>query len=176
MNTINFRTFRHKYLSPWRLRDLFWTAICTAKAKSVGRNCVVTHFCKFTKNTVIGNNCHFNGTNIYGKGTVGIGDNFHSGQMIRMQTSYHNYDKGKQIPYDDTWITRDIIIGDNVWIGERVTILAGVHIGEGAVIQAASCVTEDIPPYAIAGGHPCKVFKFRDIEHYKMLKSEGKFH
>ena len=79
------------------------------------------------------------------------------------------------MPYDSSWITRDVTIGENVWIGEGVTILAGVTIGEGAVIQAASCVTSDVPPLAIAGGHPAKVFKYRDEDHYYRLKKQGKF-
>lgn len=52
----------------------------------------------------------------------------------------------------------------------------GVLIGEGAIIQAGSVVVSDIPACAIAGGHPAKVFKFRDKEHYYRLKEEGKFH
>lgn len=55
-------------------------------------------------------------------------------------------------------------------------ILGGVEIGEGAIIQAGSMVCQNIPPYSIAGGHPAKPFKTRDIEHYKKLKAEGKFH
>lgn len=49
-------------------------------------------------------------------------------------------------------------------------------IGEGAIIQAGSVVCKDVPAYAIAGGHPAVPFKYRDIEHYKKLKSEGRFH
>ena len=52
---------------------------------------------------------------------------------------------------------------------------AGVKIGEGAIIQAGSCVTSDVPKYAVVGGHPAKIFKYRDIKHYKKLKKEGKF-
>ena len=54
--------------------------------------------------------------------------------------------------------------------------MGGVTIGEGAIIQAGSVVVSNIPKYAIAVGHPAKVFKYRDIEHYKKLKEEGKFH
>ena len=172
---MNFREFRHK-ISPWRLKTLFWTLVSRCKVKSAGKGLVVNRFCRFTKHTIIGDRCYFNGMNIYGNGTVRIGDNFHSGRMIRIHTSYHNYDGGTTLPYDRTWITRDITIGENVWIGEQVTILAGVTIGEGAIIQAASCVTKDVPPMAIAGGHPAKVFKYRDIEHYNKLKAEGKFY
>lgn len=87
----------------------------------------------------------------------------------------HNYDFGKAIPYDDTYIAKDVSIGDNVWLGDRVIILGGCNIGEGAIIQAGSVVAGNIPPLAIAGGHPAKVFKYRDEEHYNILKAAGKF-
>ena len=49
----------------------------------------------------------------------------------------------------------DIIVGDDVWIGCGAIILSGVHIGQGAVI------TKDVPPYAIVGGNPAKIIKYR---------------
>ena len=55
----------------------------------------------------------------------------------------------------------NIVIDDDVWIGYGVTILSGVHIGQGAVITAGAVVSKDIPPYAIAGGVPAKVIKYR---------------
>ena len=55
----------------------------------------------------------------------------------------------------------DIVIDDDVWIGTRATIMSGVHIGQGAVVAACSCVTHDVPPYAIVGGVPAKVIKYR---------------
>jgi virginiamycin A acetyltransferase len=54
-----------------------------------------------------------------------------------------------------------ILIGNDVWIGMKVIILSGVSIGDGAIIAAGSVVTKDIPPYAIVGGNPAKVIKFR---------------
>lgn len=85
--------------------------------------------------------------------------------------SYHKYDGGNAIPYDThEIIDKDIIIEDNVWIGDRVIILCGVTIGEGAIIQAGAVVVSDIPKFAIAGGNPARVFKYRDVEHYKKLK------
>ena len=55
----------------------------------------------------------------------------------------------------------DVIIGNDVWIGTGVTILSGVKIGDGAVIATGAVVTKDIPDYAVAGGVPAKVIKFR---------------
>lgn len=55
----------------------------------------------------------------------------------------------------------DIIIDDDVWIGYGTTILSGVHIHQGAVIAAGAVVSRDVPPYAIVGGTPAKVIRYR---------------
>lgn len=55
----------------------------------------------------------------------------------------------------------DIFIDDDVWIGYRSTIMSGIHVGRGAVIAAGSVVTKDVPPYAIVGGVPAKVIRYR---------------
>lgn len=125
--------------------------------------------------TVIGDNAHFLGLNVRGNGALTIGDNFHAGSGCEIITAHHNYDDGDAIPYDDTFITEPVGIGDNVWFGIDVTVLDGVSIGEGAVIQAGSVVTSDIPRGAIAGGHPAEAFDERDMDHYEAMKSAGNF-
>lgn len=55
----------------------------------------------------------------------------------------------------------DIVVGDDVWIGYGATVMSGVHIGQGAVLAAGAVVTKDVPPYAIVGGVPAKVIKYR---------------
>jgi len=55
----------------------------------------------------------------------------------------------------------DIIVSDDVWIGQRCIILSGVHIGQGAIVAAGAVVNKDVPPYAIVGGIPAKVIKYR---------------
>lgn len=127
------------------------------------------------KNVQLGTNCNFNGIHITKGGKVLIGDNFHSGKECMIITNFHNYE-GTKIPYDETYIIKDVTIGDNVWIGNRVIILGGVTIGEGAIIQAGAVVVKSVPAYAIAGGNPATVFKYRDIDKYEKLKAEKKFH
>ena len=55
----------------------------------------------------------------------------------------------------------DIIVDDDVWIGQNAIILSGVHIGQGSVIAAGAVVSKDVPAYAIVGGVPAKVIKYR---------------
>ena len=136
----------------------------------------INGFTVLTKNTHLGRNCNFNGMRIQGGGRVSIGNNFHSGENILVITRIHNYDEGTAVPYDGTYITKNVAIEDNVWIGTRVILLGGITIGEGAIIQAGAVVVSDIPKYAIAGGNPAKVFKYRDIEHYERLKNEQEYH
>lgn len=52
-------------------------------------------------------------------------------------------------------------IGHDVWIGEGSFIASGVEIGNGAVIAAHSVVTKSIPAYAVAGGNPARIIKWR---------------
>jgi acetyltransferase-like isoleucine patch superfamily enzyme len=146
-----------------------------ATAKSVKGKIYINNRSIVTSNTILGENVHFNGMNIFGEGKVTIGNNFHSGTGCVIITHYHNYDNGTAIPYDDTLYHKDVTIGDNVWLGNNVTILGGVTIGEGSIIQIGSVVVSNVPAMAIAGGHPCKTYKYRNLEHYSKLKSEGKF-
>lgn len=56
---------------------------------------------------------------------------------------------------------KKIVIGNDVWIGTRAIIMDGITIGNGAVIAANSVVTRDVPAYAVVGGVPAKIIKFR---------------
>lgn len=54
-----------------------------------------------------------------------------------------------------------VIIGNDVWIGYNSTIMSGITIGDGAVIAANSHVVRNVPPYAIVGGNPAQIIKYR---------------
>lgn len=165
--------FLRKYKTKWDRKYYKW--LVTVQAKEVKGILKVNAKSSVNFNTYLGNNVNFNGMEIRGTGKVVIGDNFHSGMGCKMLTQNHNYE-GNSIPYDSTNIVKDIIIEDNVWLGDGVLILGGVTIGEGAIIQANSVVVSSITKYAIAGGHPAKVFSYRNKEHYETLKAANKFH
>jgi len=54
-----------------------------------------------------------------------------------------------------------IVVEDEVWIGTGAMIFSGVTVGKGAIVAAGAIVTKDVPAYAIVGGNPAKVIRFR---------------
>ncbi|CAM3666805.1 CatB-related O-acetyltransferase [Nocardiopsis rhodophaea] len=58
----------------------------------------------------------------------------------------------------------DTVVGNDVWIGRDAMIMPGVTIGDGAIIAAGAVVSQDVPPYTIAGGSPARVVKRRYSE------------
>lgn len=159
----------HRIYDGIRIRE---TVVCYEDPLNVKQ-----HHSFVTKYTHLGKNVNFNGMKIYGKGKVYIGDNFHSGFGCSIITQNHNFKNNpKSIPYDNTYIIKDVVIKENVWLGNNVTLLPGTHIGEGVIVQAGSVVSGKIEPFSIIGGHPAKTFSKRNSEEYLELKNAGKFH
>lgn len=136
-------------------------------------------------NLTAATNC-FNARRVrVGKGTYGALDVRHFGnpdervvignycsigpECVFMTGGEHRYDGLSTYPFrtklgfcENESVSRGpIVLEDDVWLGFRVTIMSGVTIGKGAVIAAGAVVTKDVPPYAIAGGVPAKVIKYR---------------
>lgn len=94
---------------------------------------------------------------ITGKGVVTLGRHTMMGYECYIITSNHRY-----LPEGyDGYIDRNVIIGDYAWLGHRVTILPGIKVGKHAIVGAGSVLTRDVPDYAIVGGNPAVLLKYR---------------
>lgn len=56
---------------------------------------------------------------------------------------------------------KPIAMGHDVWVGARAIILDGVTVGNGAIIGAGAVVAADVPPYAVVGGVPARIIRYR---------------
>ena len=110
---------------------------------------------------VIGNNSGIGANSIIGRGTK-IGDNVMMGPECYIYTRNHAFSR-TDIPMREQGMQdfEPVTIGNDVWIGARVTILPGVKIGNGCIVGAGSVVTKNLPDYAIGGGNPARVLKYR---------------
>lgn len=97
-------------------------------------------------------------------GSVSIGMGIHTMQYVstspiftekRNATTYTWHHGKSEYPY------KRVIVGNDVWIGARAMIMGGVKIGDGAVVGAGAVVTKDVPPYAVVGGVPARVIRYR---------------
>lgn len=63
-----------------------------------------------------------------------------------------------------------VVIGSDSWIGYGAMLVSGISLGVGSVVLAGAVVTKDVPPYAIVGGVPAKVLRYRyDADTIKLL-------
>ena len=106
----------------------------------IGRFCAIGHGVRFLMN---GANHKMNGFSTYPFGMFG-----------------HGWEKS--IPHaSDLTDKGDIVVGNDVWIGYEALLMPGVKVGNGAIIAARSVVTGDVPAYAVVGGNPAKVIRYR---------------
>ena len=118
------------------------------------------NFSYYGKGTTVGNNKTIIGKYTSIAGNVSIGPGEHP--ILPLSTSPYFYllPGLKKIGKPRTYCP-PCLIGNDVWIGEKAFIRAGVKIGDGAVVGAHSCVLHDVPPYAVVGGVPAHIIKYR---------------
>lgn len=123
------------------------------------------HSIRIGKNTIINQ-----GALIDGRKGVVIGDNVDIGEYVKIWSLEHD-------PNSNEHITKGKCtkIGDHAWIAPWSIIMPGVKIGRGAVVAGGAVVTKDVPPLAIVGGVPAKIFGWRKnnlqytLKHHQIL-------
>lgn len=101
------------------------------------------------------------GTNSIIQSNTYIGNNVIMGPDVKIYTKNHRYES-LDIPIQNQGHTEEkVFIGNDVWIGANVIILPSVKVGNHAILAAGSVVTKDVPDYAIVGGVPAKILKYR---------------
>ena len=161
------RTIRH------RLRSHF-VRLTIRKDVQIGEGVRFHERSHFTSGSSVGDHTGIISLDVQGSGCVRIGRHCMISCEVMALTSNHDY-RGGSIPFGRKNVVRDVEIGDCCWIGARVMLLPGTRIGEGAIVQGGSVVHGTIPPLAICGGNPAKVFAYRDAETFNRLKAEGRF-
>ncbi len=94
---------------------------------------------------------------------VTIGNHLMMSEDVLFLGGGHNFEN-KDVPmgHQGVYEKAPLVIGNDVWIGARAMVLPGCKkIGNGAVIGAGAVVTKDVPDYAIVGGNPARILKYR---------------
>ncbi len=56
---------------------------------------------------------------------------------------------------------RRITIGNDVWLGRNVIVTNSSNIGNGVIAGAGAVITRDVPDYAVVGGVPARIIRYR---------------
>lgn len=165
-----YRYFFHKLRNP-KAEINFWSTVSldSTLGKGVKINkgvrlgsCSIESYSYIATNSIlertsIGNFCSIAADVVSGMGT-------HPLNFISTYPGFYSKNPsgaiwlGGDFPTDEF---KRVLIGSDVWVGTRAIIMGGVSIGHGAVIGAGCVVTKDVPPYAIVGGIPSKIIKYR---------------
>jgi maltose O-acetyltransferase len=118
----------------------------------------------FPWNVEIGRSTHIGRYNILTANQPGdlvLGSHVMIAPYVTITAVSHDFaDPGRPMQLQGAW-SKPVVIEDDVWIGTRSVILPGVRLGRGAIVGAGAVVTKDVPPYAIVGGNPARVIKYR---------------
>jgi acetyltransferase-like isoleucine patch superfamily enzyme len=146
----------------------FTEDIQIGKGTHILSNCVVNHssigkYTYISKNALIQNAIIGNYCSIAPNVSIGLGQ--HPIDLISTSPLFYR----RRNPLNISLVSKDylfeeykqIIIESDVWIGKGAIIMDGVVLGIGSIVAAGAVVTKNVPPYAIVGGIPAKVIKYR---------------
>ena len=155
-----------------------WGMVSLRKIKNKGEGCnihgQITIF--YPEKCKIGNNVRIGeGAFLFCKGGLEINDNTQISRNVCVYTANHNI-AGNQIPYDQTYIEKKVIIGHSVWIGMNVCIVPGTIIGDGAIIGMGTTVSGEVPEGAIIVGAYSRQVGNRDMTKFNMKRNLGAYY
>lgn len=130
-----------------------------------GKNVNVEHgaFLASGKGIEIGDNSGI-GLNCRVAGPLSIGNDVMMAPGVMIFTQNHET-RDLSIPMRlQTAPKKKVTIGNDVWIGANALIMPGVSVGDGAIIAAGAVVTKNVDSYAVVGGNPARVIKYRNKE------------
>lgn len=168
-------TYFGSVLSPKKIfyKHVSWTALWDKRTKFTPYTHILSgaklRNVQVGKYSRIGVNCQVTSATIGNYTAIGKDTVITVGQHPTNYLSSHSifYKKGNW-GWHDEWIApidyvpnKHVTIGNDVWIGRQCIILDGLTIGDGAVVAAGAVVTKDVPPFAIVGGVPAKVIKYK---------------
>lgn len=132
--------------------------------KRTGKDITIKHGAYFGdgKNIVMGDYSQL-GINCKVENDLIMGDYVLMGPEVVIYSSSHEYkDIDVPIMLQGAKEINPVTIGNDVWIGLRSTIMPGVKVGNHVIIGSNSVVTKDIPDYAVVGGAPAKIIRYRN--------------
>lgn len=143
----------------------------------LGQSCWINYDVHIGKNVKLGDYSYVNKGAIIASGEIGKYCSIGAYSFIGLDEHPLNHFSTSPFTYQNqSWdsFTAPPVIGHDVWIGSTAVILQGVSVGTGAVIGAGAIVTKDVPPYAIVGGNPAKIIRYRFSEKKRraLLESE----
>ena len=110
----------------------------------------------------LGDRSSFGEGSIIGGNTIVGNDVMIGRQLLTIPRNHIIDDPDVPMIYQGFTKPGKIIVDDDVWIGDRVTILMNVHVHSHSVIAAGAVVTKDVPEYAVVGGVPARVIRYRN--------------
>ena len=142
------------------IRVIIWSILL----KKIGQNCeIMSDVVIMSPHKVeIGHDCLLNiGAKIGGQNGIKIGNFVRISYNVNLISEDHEYRDPNKPIIKQGYNGGPILIGDDVWIGANAVILPNITIGQGAIIGANAVVTKNIPPFAIYGGVPARLIKYR---------------
>ena len=126
-----------------------------------GKKIRVKSVADISPNIIIGDESEL-GTRCIIQSNVVIGNNVIMGPDVKIYSKNHRHDS-LDVPIQSQGdVSFETIIGNDVWIGANVIILPGKNIGNHSILAAGAIITKDVPDYAVVGGNPAKIIKYRN--------------